>query len=214
MEFNYIGDGIDALIIDNFYSEEQLSKIMDELKFLTKKEILIGPEHLGSADGNATAKSGVFLETVYANWMHSGLIAYPMKNFNKPELRTKMLEFNSMYRILFHCDTRSHLVSYYQDSNFYKPHVDMTVFTILNYFHTEPKKFTGGDIKLFSSTSSKQATIEVKQNRVVIIAGRTFHEVLPIFSEEGEEYTGNGRYCNSIFLTLRGGKPESKNDSN
>lgn len=210
MEFNYIEDGIDAVVIDNFYTEEQLSKIMDELKFLTRKEIFVQPEDLASAEndhGALASKTGVFLETVFLNWKHSGLIAYPIENFSKKEVKDKLLGYNSLFRIMYHSDCRSHLLSYYQNSDFYKPHVDITAFTILNYFYTEPKKFKGGSIKLYSSNSNKEAVIEIKQNRVVLFPGCTFHEVLPIESNETDSYTGNGRYCNSIFLNLRGDPP-------
>mgnify|MGYP003339134676 FL=1 len=70
MEFQYIPDGIDAIVIDNFYSKEQLSKIMEELKWLTKREILVGPEKLFTAENNhgtMAKKTGIFLETVFQN---------------------------------------------------------------------------------------------------------------------------------------------------
>ena len=46
MEFQYIADGIDAVVIDNFYTEEQLKQIMLELKWLTKPSILIKENQL------------------------------------------------------------------------------------------------------------------------------------------------------------------------
>lgn len=208
MEFNYIADGIDAVVIDNFYSEDQLARIMEELKWVTKKEIMVGPDELNTAEnehGTMAKKTGVFLETIFQNWQHSALIKYPMDNFTKPEVRKKIEQFNSLYRILYSCDSRTHLLSYYENAGFYEGHTDSTVFTVLNWFNAKPKQFTGGDMKLFSFNSSKTADIEFKHNRVLLIPGCCVHEVSEIKSEiNPETYDGSGRYCNAIFLNLRG----------
>ena len=221
MEFNYIADGIDAVVIDNFYSEQQLKEIMLELKWLTKPSIMLGEEYLSSAHIEdtkefLTSKKGVFLESVFLNWNHSALIKYPLDNFSKETVRDKLLEFNPLYKIFYNIDSRTHLVSYYENSDFYKSHTDNTVFTILNYFFDEPKKFTGGDLKLYSFNNKKEADIELKHNRVVIITGNTFHEVQEIKSNLHNSFSGNGRYCNAIFLNQRGDPPQKKkqNDSN
>ena len=214
MEFTYIADGIDAVVIDNFYTEEQLKEIMIELKWVTKPSIMKTESQLSSArdlDTNEilTSKRGVFLEEIYRNWQHSALITHPKNNFMLPEVRNKLLSFNSLYKILYHCDNRTHLLSYYENSDYYKPHTDITVFTILNYFFTEPKQFTGGDVKLFSSTSDKFADVELRNNRVIIIAGCTEHEVTPIRSELNSGLSGSGRYCNAIFQFMRGDPPQN-----
>jgi hypothetical protein len=216
MEFNYIADGIDAVVIDNFYNQNQLDKIMLELKWLTKKEILVGPELLSTAENIqgslAAKKSGVFLETVFQNWQHSALIKYPMDNFTKPEVRKKIEGFNSLYRIMYACDSRTHLISYYENAGYYEGHADITVFTVLNWFNTDPKKFTGGDITLFSSNSDKRAKVDFKNNRVILIPGCCVHEVSEIKSEINDQtFNGDGRYCNAVFLTLRGDTPQKKN---
>jgi hypothetical protein len=219
MEFTYIEDGIDAIVIDNFYSENQLKEIMIELKWLTKKDILLGPEQLHTAEtitgGYAAKKNGVFLETVFANWQHSALIKHAMANFTKEDVKKTIQEYNSLYRLIYSCDTRAHLLSYYENGGFYAGHSDATVFTILNWFSTLPQQFTGGNMTLFSSNSSAVADIEFKNNRVLIIPGCAVHEVKEIKSNV-EEYSGDGRYCNAIFLTMRADPPKKKdrNDSN
>lgn len=231
MEFKYIGEGIDAVVIDNFYNEDQLKDIMIELKFLTRKDVLVGPENLSTAEnahGSASTKTGVFLENVYKQWEHSPLIKHSRDNLVKPEVVNKLQEFNSLYRILYWLNSRSHLLSYYENSSYYSPHRDDTVFTVLNWFHSEPKKFTGGDMKLFTLhptddiknfNNSMVANIEFKHNRVVILAGCTFHEVTKISSDD-DNFNGDGRYCNSIFYNLypegikKAFNREIKNDSN
>ncbi len=205
MQFNYIQDGIDALVVDGFYSEDQLKEINIELQWLTKSSILTDESKLASAvvDGQVqTSKTGVFLEDVFKNWRHSALISHLMKNIGSEPFVSKLLEINPLYKTLLYCNSRSHLLSYYENSDYYKPHTDMAVYTILSYFTKEPKQFTGGEIVLKSNNSTKEATIEVTNNRVVIIASCTLHEVKPIVSSMNNTLSGNGRYCNSAFLTV------------
>jgi hypothetical protein len=220
MEFTYVGDGIDAVVIDNFYNEEQLKEIMSELAWLTKPAIMQPPEMLSSAidpvKGVLTSKNGIFLEEVFANWKHSALIKHAFDGFKREDVIDKLVSYNGLFKILQVCNSRTHLVSYYQNADYYKSHTDKTVFTILNWFHTTPKKFTGGDVVLHSYKEQKLATVEVKHNRVVVIAGCTPHEVQEINSHLSDPLSGEGRYCNAIFLYVDGTNPNKpqQNDSN
>jgi ribosomal protein S15P/S13E len=204
MEINFIDDGIDAVIVDNFYNEEQLKEIMIELNWLTKKTILKTGEALVPAKNDSTGetltkKSGVFLENVFSDHNHSALITHSANNLNSQELTKQLLEKNSLYNIMLFCNRRNHLLSYYENSDYYKFHRDNSVFTILSYFYDEPKKFTGGDLLLQSSISNKVATVECRHNRIVIIPGATLHQANTIKSETSD-LSGGGRYCLSIFL--------------
>jgi len=207
MEFSYIGDGIDAIIIDNFYSEEQLKEIHHELKFLTKPSIMVDDrdklEAAVDLQGNfITTKSGVWVDHVFRDWKHSALIRYPMENFSKKETTEKILSYNSLFSLFYHCNVRNHLLSYYENAGYYSKHTDSAVFTVLNYFHTEPKQFNGGDITLYSRGETKKATIECRENRVVIIPSYIVHEVSTI-EMTSNKLSGDGRYCCSIFLTVQ-----------
>lgn len=207
MEFSYIDEGINAIIIDNFYNEEQLKEIKDELVFLTKPSIMVDDkdklEAAVDTDGNfITTKSGVWVDQVFRDWKHSALIRCPMENFSKKEAIEKILSYNSMYNLFYHCNVRNHLLSYYENAGYYSKHTDSAVFTILNYFHKEPKNFSGGDITLYSRGETKKATIETKDNRVVIIPSCVIHEVSTI-DMTSKKLSGDGRYCCSIFLTVQ-----------
>jgi len=206
MEFTYIADGIDAVVIDNFYTEDQLKLINIELKWLCKKSImssdkesLVPAVHPDSGE-IMTKKSGVFLEAVFKNWNHSALISFGFEQTNTEEFRTNLLKYNGLFKLFFHCNIRNHLLSYYENSDYYKPHIDSSIFTILNYFNIEPKQFSGGELVLHNATNSKQATIEYRNNRTVIIASCTMHEVKPIVSNMSNSLSGYGRFCNSVFI--------------
>lgn len=205
MDFKFIADGIDAVVIDNFYTEEQLREIHIELKWLTKPSIMLDGKRLLSAkdpDSGTilTQKHGTFLEEVFVNWKHSALISHGITQTGDPIFMNKLLEFNTLFKSLFECNSRSHLLSYYEQSDYYKPHRDAVFFTILNYFNVEPKQFTGGEIVLSSCISNKQAIIEPINNRTVVIASSTLHEVKEIKSTLNNDLSGNGRYCNAMFL--------------
>jgi len=212
MEFTYIADGIDAVVIDNFYTEEQLKEIMIELKWLTKNSILKDERHLESAELSGklqTHKHGIFLETVFANWEHSALISHGMTQLKTEEVHKNILGFNALFKTLYHCDARNHLLSYYENSGYYKSHKDHSFFTILNWFNIEPKQFEGGDMILTSFDGTKHANIEYRNNRVLILAGCTPHEVTEIKSKLENKFSGSGRYCNAAFLGLRAERHES-----
>jgi hypothetical protein len=205
MEFSYIADGIDAVVIDNFYTEEQLKEIMLELKWLTKSSVMLDETKLKAAEVNGeilTTKTGVFLESVFLNWKHSALISHGMTQISSQGFKDKLLEYNTMFKSLFQCNSRSHLVSYYENSQYYKPHRDGFFFTVLNYFFIEPKQFEGGELVVYSCNSKKEATIEPKHNRTVVILSSTLHEAKEIKSNFDQKLTGNGRYCNAIFLSV------------
>lgn len=220
MEFTYIKDGIDAIVIDKFYTESQLSEIMTELKWLTKPSIMVDQSSLVSGEVNGviqTSKRGVFLESVFKNFRHSAIISHCIDNTSSDEFKNKVLEHNTLYNSLFYCNVRDHLISYYENSDYYNPHTDSSFFTILSYFYNEPKQFDGGEIVLHSCNSNKQAKIEVEHNRVIIIPSCTVHEVYPIKSEMNNSLSGNGRYCVATFLTRRDERElmmKAKHDSN
>jgi predicted 2-oxoglutarate/Fe(II)-dependent dioxygenase YbiX len=216
MEFTYIEDGIDAIVIDNFYSEEQLKEINDELTFLTKPSIMIeDKDKLEAAvdiNGNyVTTKAGVWVDSVFKEWRHSALIRCPMENFSKKEVKDKLIEFNPLMKIFYNCNVRNHLLSYYENCGYYSKHTDAAVFTVLNHFYKEPKQFKGGDLTLYSQGEIKKATIETKNNRVIIIPSCTVHSVDTI-EMTSKKLSGEGRYCNAIFMTVQHLK--DKNDSN
>jgi len=198
MEFTYIADGIDAVVIDNFYSEEQLNHINKQLQSLTDEQHMVADKDKLEA---AVDIDGNFITTKYGVWINdveSPLIKFSIENFSDEQLVETIIGFNSMYRILFFLNRRSHLVSYYENAGYYSKHIDASVFTILNYFHKEPKQFKGGDIIVYSKDYTKKATIETRNNRVVIIPSCTTHEVTQV-EMTSYKLDGTGRYCCSIF---------------
>jgi len=200
MEWNFIEEGINAVIIDNFYSENQLKDIFNQLETLTTEEYMTADKDKLEA---AVDLQGNFITTKFGAWLDDGncpLLNHCYTNFSSNQLQEKFISYNPLYRILFHLNRRFNLLSYYENAGYYSKHTDVAVFTILNYFHKEPKQFTGGEMVLHSHDFSKKAVVEPRNNRVVVIPSHTVHEVLPI-QMTSKILSGNGRYCMSIFVT-------------
>ena len=95
--------------------ENQLKEIMTELKWLTKESVLVGEKQLDTAEneyGALASKSGVFLESVFNNWRHSALISSSVHQMNSKEFHNGLMSHNELYKTLFYCNHRSHLLSY------------------------------------------------------------------------------------------------------
>jgi predicted 2-oxoglutarate/Fe(II)-dependent dioxygenase YbiX len=198
MQFTYVADGIDAVIIDNFYTEEQLGKIHQQLHSLTNEQNMVSDKDKLEA---AVDEDGNFITTKYGVWItdvESPIVKFSIQNFSDVRVIEKLIQFNSMYKILLYLNRRSYLISYYENAGYYSKHVDSSVFTTLNYFNKEPKQFKGGDIILHSNYSNKKATVETRNNRVIIIPSCTIHEVTQV-EMTSHKLDGTGRYCCSIF---------------
>ncbi len=216
-QISFIDNGIDAIIIDDFYTEEQLHEIETELKFLTTPSLMFEDrDELEAAvdlEGKfITNKAGVWVDKVYADWRSSHMIRHLINNLNDESLKHAAISHNSLYKLLWYCDKRGHLLSYYENTGYYSKHTDGAVFTVLSYFHKEPKLFSGGDITLHSVDNSKKATIETKNGRVIIIPSCVTHEVSAV-NITTKKFSGDGRYCFSAFLNISDQSKSSKKDT-
>jgi Rps23 Pro-64 3,4-dihydroxylase Tpa1-like proline 4-hydroxylase len=91
------------------------------------------------------------------------------------------------------------LVSYYEDSDYYLPHLDVAQFTSLLWFFKEPRCFSGGEFKF----SDYEDIIELKHNRMVLFPSWVMHEVSEVKMNDRSEtdgYSTYGRYCITNFL--------------
>ncbi len=208
MNWNFIDGGIDAIVIDNFFTNEQLELIFKELQELTTPDNMKSEADLSSAnvDGQfLTSKSGLFLEEYYSktDYSYSALMRHMKEQMLSAEVKDRLIQENPLYKSLYACNVRSHLLSYYENNDFYKVHNDSFFFTILTYFHKTPKQFEGGELICYSMDETQKVTIEPRNNRTVIIASCTPHEVTPIKMNPADNFSGNGRWCFTTFFTHR-----------
>ena len=74
------------------------------------------------------------------------------------------------------------------DGAFFSRHIDTTrgsaarqrVISAVYYYHAVPKRFSGGELELFSLDQSQSVVIEPRDNSMVFFPSIFFHEVLPV----------------------------------
>ena len=73
-------------------------------------------------------------------------------------------------------------------------------FLAFSYFYKEPKKFTGGE--LFFPEYNYELTCD--DNSLIMFPGWVEHGVKKVSIKDSDYYEGNGRYCNSSFISHKG----------
>ena len=192
---------IPHIIIDNFYTDEELKYVWEELEFLTVNGKLKDPSKTDSAidyTGKIIKQNkGLFLHHEYDSKDKSPIAYYTDKIYNSQfleEIRYKHWLFN--YMILSNHNTT--LVSYYENGDYYDTHYDTSVLTCLIHLYKEPKLFTGGDLCL----PDFNYTIEDKNNRLLLFPSSVLHKVNPVSISETDKNSCNGRYTITKFMGI------------
>jgi len=182
------------MVIEDVFKPKQWEEIVHELKWLKSGNIFYDEYGTGVArnpDGTAIAKkNGVFFQELYRNLDLSP--TYKYIHYCLPYIFGSTNNwYLSMNKIL---DLQSSpLVSYYENSDHYKPHQDSTVYTFLFWYFDEPKSFDGGNL-IFSDYGIE---VEIKPNSAVFFPGRIRHEVTEITNCT----EGKGRFAVSTFIS-------------
>ena len=198
--------GIPVKIIDNFYTDDELKLIWEELDFFTYSDKLQPPEGTATAqnpDGTSRKQNrSLFLDTVWSNQRNLSNILKVNRKIFENEMALIKDSPSWFFKNLL-CDRDTTLISYYENTDHYKPHRDAVNVTVLTWFFKEPKRFSGGDLILYSADeNSERRVIEVCNNRVVIFPGSTLHEVSKISIDPMYQNQKLGRYCMSQFLSF------------
>ena len=183
------------LIIEDFYSEDELKLIWQELDFLTSPNKLI-PANLDGSTTNSNALS-VSLNSVYKDLRYSNINLINQKILSS-EIKDAFLSLSELFG---HINSINHMnikVKYYENGHNYHKHQDSPRFTGINYLYKEPKKFKDGDL-YFNDYNYK---IELKNNMFVLFIGCLWHSVTPIKLNEESYITGNGKYSITNFLSI------------
>lgn len=187
-----------VIAIDNFYSEKEVADIMQELNMLVKENKLKPPEATKSAT-NAEGQLQKQNKSLFLNSAHADGSLSDILRINRKLFSVNVSGGAPVFKALQFCNTDGTLISYYEDSDFYNPHVDATVLTALTYFFDEPKKFSGGDLYL----PEYDLTLECVRNRVYIFCGLIEHQALQVSMDEEHKGKGLGRFCMAQFLNFK-----------
>ena len=188
------------LIFSNFYNEQELDLIWEELNFYTKPDKLLEAKDFGGVVGK-TNSHAINLDSIYPSKHRSisNILTVNRKLFDIDVL-------NSFAKIHECCEgavlanTDMTKVRYYHDREYYKPHTDLSYqFLAFSYFYKEPKKFDGGE--LFFPKHDYEYSCD--NNSMIIFPGWVEHGVKEVSIDNSDYYDGYGRYCISNFFGFK-----------
>lgn len=194
---------VPTLIVDNFFTEDELTQVMAEMDAVRSANLLLPPERTGTAtypDGSPMKKnSGVFLDELYENNRDgSKCLLHTRKALQDDSIRTAVASHSSWFfrDVLPHTNSDHTLLTYYEHGGHYRPHRDNFEFTVLIWLFKEPRSFDGGRFIL----ADYNHEIELVSNRAVYFPSRCAHEVTRVKMKDEFLGQGLGRYTLSIFV--------------
>tara|TARA_B100000035_G_scaffold10_1_gene12 strand:+ start:234 stop:824 length:591 start_codon:yes stop_codon:yes gene_type:complete len=180
------------ILLEDVFTSNQLDNIWREINFITPH--LTSAEYSGSAhseSGTILKKNrGLFLHKVYVDTVMSPICQESFKVAWKSGISDYWISpwLQNMYN---QTNWNTLLLSYYENTDHYKPHIDESVFTMLLWLWKEPKKFSGGNLYFPDANYA----VECKNNCGIIFMSNEKHAVDPIILDT----PGYGRYCISVF---------------
>lgn len=168
---------LEYLIVEDFYSDEEVCLINREIDFLMGK--MNPPSQTQSAknikEEIIKRNSAVFLDQVYADRAVSDILTINRKAFGK-EIIEAMQSLHPSFFSIGTCDKDATLINYYDSNDHYKPHRDSAQYTFMTFLIPENKGYTGGDFVF----TDQEITIHQKNNMLLCFSGSYKHEVTPV----------------------------------
>ena len=200
------------LIVENFYNEEELELIWEELKFYTKPGKLLNADQYGGVKDRTNAKA-LSLDSLYLNYEKGTPPGPNYRNIsNILTVNRKLFVSNILdeYGKLHECcnlryNTDTTKVRYYHDGEYYEPHRDSCFQTLaFSYFYKEPKAFTGGELYF----PRHNYGYPCDNNSIIIFPGWVEHAVNKVKIKESDYYAGMGRYAITSFIFTSHDRPQ------
>ena len=185
------------LVFHNFYTDEELDLIWEELNFYTRPKKLFDVEDYQGVVGYTKAKA-LHLDSVYTgkNRVLSNILEVSRKVLDKQVLEpfSKLDDCCTLAKSANYDVTK---VRYYHNGDYYKPHTD-TFFEFLafSYFYKEPKKFNGGNL-IFPKYDYE---FSCDHNSLIMFPSWVEHGVSEISIQESDYFDGYGRYAITHFF--------------
>jgi len=188
------------LVFHNFYTDEELELIWEELDFLTKPDKLFNVKEYKGVEGYTEAKA-IQLDTVYEgkNRKLSNILNVTRKVFDN-EVLEAFSSISDCCSLAKNCNYDVTKVRYYHNNDQYKPHIDMLWnFLAFSYFYREPKKFSGGNL-LFPKYDYEYPC---DNNSLIILPSYVEHGVQEVKIDNSDYFDGMGRYAITHFGDIR-----------
>ena len=185
------------LIFSNFYNEQELDLIWEELNFYTKPNKLLEAKDFGGVVGK-TNSHALALDSLYPKKRRSisNILTVNRKLF-EPEVLESFAKVDDCCSIATECNYDVTKVRYYHDKEYYDPHIDSAFqFLAFSYFYKEPKKFSGGELYF----PKYDYNYSCENNSIIIFPSWVEHGVTEVNIDNSDYYDGYGRYCISSFF--------------
>jgi hypothetical protein len=186
-----------VLIIDNFFSPNELDLVFNECLFLCDDEKLKSAKETGSAthkDRLLKNNKGLFLQDVYLDQNISDILFFNKKML-EPNFVNHLISFDVVYRYIRYSNRLNTLLSYYENDDYYEPHCDESKITAITWLFKTPKLFSGGDLII-----ENEWQIKCMDNRTVIFPSILQHEVTKVEMQSENIGTKSGRFSITTFI--------------
>lgn len=196
----------DFLIVNDVFSEQELSIMWNEISYYYNRKFFYPPELTSSAkndDGSLKKKNiSVFLDGLYNQESRSlsGVLEFTEKKLLSAEIKNAMEEINPVHGIFKNANQHSTLLNYYENTDYYDFHADSCAYSVLTYIFKEPKNFSGGEIVF--SIGGSELTIDIENNMSIVFPSSYQHKVMPVVMEEGSRNKMLGRFSIAQFVGI------------
>ena len=187
---------IPYLLVKNYFSENDMVLLLDELKFLTPKMTYQEPKDM--PDGTKQ-NNQINLDSLYKDRKTSNILNTLDKIYDDKKLIETLKDMSWFYTVWGYTNIDNSFVAYYENTDYYKAHRDISIISIMYWLWEEPKSFTGGNVHL----TDYDIEIPLERNQLMIMPSSTNHAVDPIkMIDNNKKLSGMGRYCIVRFLKL------------
>jgi hypothetical protein len=164
------------IVVDNFYTEQELLVIKTEVNALMPF-IFDGSKEAGSAAGKKTGH-GIFLDDYYGeNRNLSAVLNINRKIFDQ-NIIAAGLQVTAFFGHLKHCTDDATLLNVYKELEKYDAHTDTCVLTGVTNIN---KNYEGGNLFF----PDYNLVVEAFENRLTIFPSCVNHAVEPVTSKTG-----------------------------
>ena len=188
---------IPYLLVKNYFDDKDIELMLKELRFLTPKMIYSPPKEMpeGTKQNNQ-----ISLDTLYGDRNTSNILNVMNKIYDDSELTQKLNDMSWFYKVWEYTNFDQSFVAYYENSDYYKAHRDISVVSIMYWLWEEPKSFEGGNIHL----TDYDIEIPLERNQLMIMPSSLHHSVDPVtMTDNNQKLSGMGRYCIARFLKMK-----------
>ena len=188
---------IPYMLIKNYFDDDDIESLLSELRFLTPKMTYQEPQNM--PDGTKQ-NNQINLDDFYRNRESSNILNIMNKIYYDEELKKNIRDTSWFYDVWNYTNIDNTFVAYYENTDYYKAHSDISIISIMYWLWEEPKSFTGGNVHL----TDYDIEIPLERNQMMIMPSSIYHAVDPVkMVKETDKLSGKGRYCIVRFLKMK-----------